>query len=836
MIAVVMAGGEGSRLRPLTLGRPKPMVPMLNVPVMEHIVTLLKRHNITEIVVTVHYMASVIEDYFGDGSDFGVHMRYVLEETPLGTAGSVKNAQAMLDEPFLIISGDALTDIDLTRVIRYHQDRRAQATLVLVHVNNPLEYGVVITNPEGAVQRFLEKPSWGEVFSDTVNTGIYVLDPAVLDLIPTGRSYDFSSDVFPQLLTRGDPMYGYIADGYWCDVGSLTDYMKATFDLAEGRVGLPLPLARQANGMMAARSAMVEPGVRSFGAVYLGEGCVVRAGTVLHGPVIVGDNTVIESGATVDRSVIFSNCLVSSAASITGAIIGKQCSVRTGAIVAQGSVIGDGCTIGERAVVRSDVKIWPDKEVEAQATVSSSLIWGGRAKRSLFAGHATISGLANVELTPELAAKVGAAYGSTLPVGGTVLVNRGHSKGARMIKRAIISGLPSAGIDVLDTSTLPIPVARFETRMSRAGGGIHVRMSPFDPRLVDIKLFDANGADVSKNAERKIANVYVREDVRRVPADRLGAIHAGPEPLALAEGRYREAFLQRINRPLLESEHPTIVIDFFGGLYAPLGQRLVREAGCHLIELNAIPGEPEIRSEKNINAHLRTLGAVTKAVGATAGVLFNYSGTRMTLVSERGEVLPPWHALAVMMLLSWHGATPTTEIGVPLNAPRLIDALASGDGNGVRTLAPDPVVVSGATMQSDLMLVGDGMGGFAFPELPSGFDSLFGTVRMLELLTHTGATLSKMAAEVPPYFLANTDAYCPWERKGKVMRRLHEQALEMGGRSAQGVRLTTGPDTIVIVPDADKPVFHVQAEAETEQHAVALAERYAEMIRSFEDA
>jgi mannose-1-phosphate guanylyltransferase / phosphomannomutase len=151
MIAVVMAGGEGSRLRPLTLGRPKPMVPMLNVPVMEHIVTLLKRHNITEIVVTVHYMASVIEDYFGDGSDFGVHMRYVLEETPLGTAGSVKNAQAMLDEPFLIISGDALTDIDLTRVIRYHQDRRAQATLVLVHVNNPLEYGVVITNPEGAV-------------------------------------------------------------------------------------------------------------------------------------------------------------------------------------------------------------------------------------------------------------------------------------------------------------------------------------------------------------------------------------------------------------------------------------------------------------------------------------------------------------------------------------------------------------------------------------------------------------------------------------------------------------------------------------------------------------
>lgn len=836
MIAVVMAGGEGSRLRPLTLGRPKPMVPILNVPVMEHIITLLKRHHITEVVVTVHYMASVIEDYFGDGSDFGVHIRYALEETPLGTAGSVKNAEHMLNEPFIIISGDALTDIDLTSVLRYHEERQAKATLVLVHVTNPLEYGVVITDGQGAVQRFLEKPSWGEVFSDTVNTGIYVLDPSVLDLIPAGKPFDFSSEVFPQLLERRDPMFGYVADGYWCDVGSLADYMKASFDLAEGRVALPLPLARQTGGIMAARSAIIEAGVRSFGAVYLGEGCVIRSGTVLHGPVVIGDNTVIEGGATVDRSVIWNNCLISSSASITGAIVGKQCSVRAGAIIAQGAVIGDGCTIGERAVVRSGVKIWPDKEVEEQATLSSSLIWGGRARRSLFAGHATVSGLANVELTPEMAAKVGAAYGSTLPVGGTVLVNRGHSKGARMIKRGIISGLPSAGIDVLDTSTLPVPVARYETRMSRAGGGIHVRMSPYDMRIVDIKLFDANGADVSKNAERKIANIYVREDVRRVPADRLGAIHAGQEQVAVAEERYREAFLQHIDRSLLDRARPTVVVDFFGGLYAPLGQRLLREAGVNLIELNAIPGEPQTRTAATIAGHLRTLGAVTKAIGATAGVLFNYSGTRITMVDDTGSALPPWHALAVMMLLAWRGAPSATEIGVPLTAPRLIDALASPNGNGVRTLAPDPVVVSGATMQPDLVLVGDGAGGFAFPALPSGFDALFTTTKMLELLARSQTTLARMASEVPPYYIASADAYCPWERKGKVMRRLHEQAQEMGGKSAQGVRLSTGTDTIVIVPDADKPLFHVQAEAQTEQHAAALAERYAEMIRSFEDA
>ena len=835
MIAVVMAGGEGSRLRPLTLGRPKPMVPILNVPVMEHILTLLKRHGITEVVVTVHYLASVIEDYFGDGSDFDVRIHYALEETPLGTAGSVKNAQQWLDEPFLIISGDALTDVDLAKAIAFHRERQAMATLVLMHVANPLEYGVVITDGSGAVQRFLEKPSWGEVFSDTVNTGIYVLDPAVLDLIPAGTVSDFSGDVFPQLLARGDRLFGHIADGYWCDVGGLGDYVKASFDFLQGSVNLPLPLPRQATGLIAARTATVESGVQHFGPVYLGEGCVVRSGAVLNGPLVVGDHTVIEPGATITRSVIWSNCLISGAASISGAIVGKQCSIRSGAIVAQGAVIGDGCTVGEKAVVQSDVKIWPNKEVEEQATVTSSLIWGGRARRSLFAGHATVSGLANVELTPELAAKVGAAYGSTLPVGGTVLVNRDYSKAARMIKRGIISGLPSSGVDVLDTSTLPLPLARFETRQSRAGGGVHVRISPQDHRIVDIKLLDANGADVSKNAERKIANVFIREDVRRVPAERIGTIHAGSEPMAEAEGRYADAFMHHLDRAALARVHVPLVVDVGGGLAAPIGQRLLRELGIKLIELNAIPGEPRPRTPESTAETLRTLGAVTRAVGGAAGVLLNYSGTRLTLVDELGRALPSWHALAVLMLLTWRAGRQAT-VGVPLTAPRLIDALSSSDGHDVRTLAPDPVVVSRATTQTDLSLVGDGQGGFAFPTLPSGFDGLFATVKMLELLSGADTTLSRLANEVPPYHIAMADAYCPWERKGRVMRRLHEQAQESGGKSAQGVRLSTDGEVIVIVPDADKPLFHVQAESQSEQHATALAERYADLIRSYQEA
>src|SRR5947209_1265673 len=194
MKAVVMAGGEGYRLRPLTSGIPKPLVPVVGKPVMEHILRLLRQHGVTEVIVTLQYLGSAIRDYFGDGSDFGVDITYVVEDSPLGTAGSVKNAQEYLDEPFIVISGDALTDIDLTKVMAYHREKGAAATIVLTSVANPLEFGVVITNQDGTINRFLEKPSWGEVFSDQVNTGIYVIEPSVLDLLPpaTGATSETS--------------------------------------------------------------------------------------------------------------------------------------------------------------------------------------------------------------------------------------------------------------------------------------------------------------------------------------------------------------------------------------------------------------------------------------------------------------------------------------------------------------------------------------------------------------------------------------------------------------------------------------------------------------------
>ena len=295
MKAVVMAGGEGSRLRPLTSRRPKPLAPVANKPVMEHIVDLLRRHGITEIVATLHYLADEIESYFGDGSAFGVTMHYVVEDTPLGTAGAVKLAADILgDESFLIISGDALTDLDLGALIADHERTGASATITLQRVTNPLEFGVVITDENNRITRFLEKPSWGEIFSDTINTGIYVLEPTILTYMERGKSYDFSRDIFPRLLHEGKLVSGYVANDYWTDIGNLQQYQQANYDALSGKVKIEIS------------GKQTSPGI------WMGEGCRIDASAELIAPVILGRNVIVEAGAVVGADTVLGNARRSS--------------------------------------------------------------------------------------------------------------------------------------------------------------------------------------------------------------------------------------------------------------------------------------------------------------------------------------------------------------------------------------------------------------------------------------------------------------------------------------------------------------------------------------------
>src|SRR3989442_4468457 len=304
MKALVMAGGNVSGMSPRTTRQPKPLVPVAGRPIMEHILLHLRRHQMRDVIATVQYLGASIRNYFGDGSEQGVALTYSVTDSRLGCAGAFGRARRQLSEPFLVISGDALTDVDLGAAVRFHRERRALATIVLKPVPNPLEYGVVVVDEGGAVQRFIEKPSWGEVISDLANTGIYVLDPAVFDFFRPGEVTDWSGDVFPKLLKQGEPVLGWVTFGYWEDVGSHAAYVKANFDCLEGRVKVDIPGVRKGEGIWIHEEADISDGARIDGPALIGAGAKVRSGAWVNGPAVIGGYTTIDSGAKGSNSIL----------------------------------------------------------------------------------------------------------------------------------------------------------------------------------------------------------------------------------------------------------------------------------------------------------------------------------------------------------------------------------------------------------------------------------------------------------------------------------------------------------------------------------------------------
>ena len=418
MKAVVMAGGEGTRLRPLTSNQPKPMVPIVGKPCMEHIVELLRGYGFEDVIVTVAFLPQAIRSYFGDGEGLGVSMEYSVEESPLGTAGSVRLAGDKLDETFLVISGDALCDFDLGALVDFHRSKGAAVTIGLKSVENPLEFGIVVTDEDGRVERFLEKPSWGQVFSDTINTGVYVLEPEVLQHIPTDRPYDFSKELFPLLLEMGRPLYGMAMEGYWQDIGNLDQYRQANFDALDERVQLNIP------------------GIRLRGNIWLGEGVELNDLAQVEGPALISNYCRIAPGAEVGpysvlsasatllerartvRSVIDASTHIGRGALVEGAIVGRSCDIRAHARLQEGVALGDEVTSGGGERAHAGRARLPYKEVESGAQIYESLIWESRASSRLFERD-SVSGLVNVDLTPEMVTRLAVAFGTALPRGRT---------------------------------------------------------------------------------------------------------------------------------------------------------------------------------------------------------------------------------------------------------------------------------------------------------------------------------------------------------------------------------------------------------------------------------
>lgn len=327
MKAVILAGGFGTRLRPLTNNTPKPVVYVANRPFLVHQIELLVKHGIDEIILVLHFLPDEVRKVIGDGKEWGIKIHYLVEETPLGTAGAVKYAEKFFDkEPFVVFNGDVLTDLNISKLINYHREKKAAVTLTLTEVEDPTSFGLIITDKKGRVERFIEKPNWDAVVAKTINAGTYIIDPKVFKDVPAGKEYSFERQLYPSLLEAGVPIYGYVSDAYWLDIGNAEKYKEAHEAILRGDV-------------------LVKTKGERVGSSLIGEKVKIAKETELKDYVVLGDNVFVGEYSVLDRCIVWKNTKIGSHVHLEDCIIGNNCMIDDGVVIDRGLVLADGSVI-----------------------------------------------------------------------------------------------------------------------------------------------------------------------------------------------------------------------------------------------------------------------------------------------------------------------------------------------------------------------------------------------------------------------------------------------------------------------------------------------------------
>jgi mannose-1-phosphate guanylyltransferase/phosphomannomutase len=830
MKAVIMAGGFGTRIQPLTSNIPKPMIPLANRPIMLHILELLKKHGITDLVMLLYHQPDVIKNFFREGTDFGVKIEYVTPMQDMGTAGAVKCAEKYLDERFLVISGDLLTDFNLKKIIDFHAENKALATITLTPVKDPLQFGVVITDKHKRITQFLEKPGWGEVISDTINTGIYVLEPEIFQFIPEGENFDFSQNLFPFLLENKYPLFGYPIKGYWRDIGNTDSYREAHHDIFRGRTNIRIDeqkLDFLGKDLRVGSEVTFEDSSTLDGTVILGDNTQILGSAHIKDSVI-GRNCTIEAGARLFRCVIWDNVYIRKGAKITDAVICNNVSIGQSVTIEEGVIVADDTSIGEEAFIKRDVKIWPKKLIESGATVSGNLIWGEKWKKTLFEG-AMIKGLTNIELTPEFMAKLGCAYGSTLPKGSYVLAGRDANRSSRMLKRSFLGGILSTGINVRDLKMMPLPIMRYKLKTFGEVGGIQFRQGADEGASTEIIFLDADGIDFSSSMGKNVERIYYKENFRRAHYTEPGGISELPNVIDF----YREGFLRSIDRNALKGASFKVVIDFN---YCPASQilpALLNDLGCEVIALNAYVEEERgsrITGDKSLR--LQQISKIVTALEAKAGFLLEQTTESIILVDETGKECSPVELLSLAVSLMLRKGEKGVFV-VPVPAPSVIERMAHEKGCVVhRTKSSERGLIE-ASLSSNVILAGSIDGRFAFPVFQNAFDGMYAIAKIIELVGSVDLPVSKCLESIPFRSYVQAKVPCIWEMKGSVMRRMSEDSMDKEAVFIDGIKINFGEDWVLVLPDQYQPFIHIISESKDESTSRELLKVYREKIETW---
>lgn len=810
MKAIIMAGGEGSRLRPLTCDLPKPMVPIINKPVIEHTIGLLKQYGITEIGITLMFHPQIVKDYLGNGKSLGVDITYFVEESPLGTAGGLKAAKDFLDETFIVISGDSLTNLNIKKALDFHLEKQSMATIVLTKVAMPLEYGVVLTGPNGNITGFLEKPSWGEVFSDTINTGTYILEPTILDYISSGRRTDFSMDIFPSLLKDNMPLYGYILNEYWCDIGDIHSYIKSQNDVLDGLVGTLFDGTQISDNVWVGPGTIIDSTAQVNGPCIIGSNCKIGKGTVIDKYCIIGNNVTVEDNVSVKRSIIWNNSYIEHGSELRGAVLCNRVNLKHYVSVFENAVIGEGCRINERCIIKPNVKIWPEKTIEPLAIVDRNMIWGSKHAHKIF-GQNGISGIINVDISPEFATRLGAAYGSQFKLGSRVVVSSTNSNSARMFKHAFISGILSVGVEVYNMSSLLTPISRNAIDFLAVEGGIHIKNDNDNPNILRVSFMNKHGCVINHVEERKIENSFFKEDFKRCSAQQISRLNN----ITDFSDYYMRSVINAVNISCIKERRPIICVFSPSEFVISIIEPMLVDIGCEVKCYNSASCTEKTFINEQILSTQAEFGAIIDK-NAESLILVNTDGTEI-----KEDLFQAFISLIVFKSLD------NSYFYLPITGSDVIERLAKKYNCRTKRTKNNPNAVIEEILSNTMFNKKEGQ--FL---IDLGFDAFAGLVKIIEFICCYNTTVDELLSEIPPFYMSKKCIFCPWELKGKVMRNIISEHTEKKIELIDGIKLYLENGWVLILPDADIPAFRIIAESASSEEAETIADRYYSIVES----
>lgn len=825
MKAVVMAGGFGTRIQPLTNSIPKPMLPVINTPMMEHIIRKLKSANITDIIVLLYFKPDVIQNYFKDGRDFGVNITYILPDDDYGTAGAVKKAQKYIDERFIVVSGDLVTDFDFNEIIGFHNAMSSKLTITLTSVEDPLQFGVVITDKEGKILRFLEKPGWGEVFSDTINTGIYVIEPEILDYIPANIPFDFSKELFPKLMKEGITLYGYNAKGYWRDVGNPESYREVNKEILEGKIklGFEGDKVEFPNGAVYTKS-QIPSDITVEGVVVVDKDVEIQPSVNLKNCVI-GKGCKIESGTKISNSVLWWDCQIGRDCLFENSVICNRVYIKDKVRAEKGVIIAEGTEIESNVIIEKDVVIYPNKHIEENAIVSSNLIWGDKFKSSIFEGGKVI-GRTNIELSNEMAAKLAAAFGSIIPKGKKVLMSRDYHRASRMLKRSFLGGLLSTGLDVVDLKLVPLPMMRYLLSKGEYAAGVHFRQSPENPLNTEILFFDNDGLPIDTNTEKSVERLFFRENFRRVNYNEIGEIK---EDTGLTK-LYKERFLSLIDTQAIKSAKLSVIVDLLNGSTATVYPDIINTIGIDNIILGSYFDEKKLSQVHQTHKKSAVeIAGIIRVLKKDVGFVIYPNGQRIILVSDKGDILSNLHTLLVILFLMNKTTNRQKKVYLPVYVPDYMDDLFEN-----LIIERGKTIGLKSNFLKDYYFYGNLDGNYCFTDMSLSFDGMFSSVKILEMLSRSSLKVSEILSFIPDFYFNHSMITCPANLKGRIMRKATEEAIGKKASFVDGVKIFEDDRSwVLVIPDQYGDSVHLYISSDRVEKGQEILSDYNDKIKQW---